>query len=54
MARKLREQALANGAQPTVDQVYEWTLAETESEETAQQAATAYASDLLKAGRTPG
>lgn len=50
----MREQAQAAGAQLTVDQVYQWTLAETECEEQAQAAATQYASELLKAGRTPG
>ncbi len=54
LARRMREQSQAAGVQPTVDQVYQWILAETEDEEQAQTAATQYASDLLKAGRTPG
>jgi len=50
----MRERAQASGADLTVDQVHDLVLAETESEDEAQAAATRYAADLLKSGRTPG
>lgn len=52
-ARRRRERLEASGATPTVDAVYELTLAETGSEERAQRAATAHAAALLRAGLTP-
>ena len=54
LARRLREQAQASGAELTVDQMHDLVFAETESEDEAQAAATRYAASLLKAGRTPG
>lgn len=50
----MRERAVEAGAELTVEQVYDLVLAETESEEQAQAAATRHAADQLKAGRTPG
>ena len=52
-ARRTRERLAAAGAQLSVDQVYNLTLAETESEDKASEAASAYAAELLRRGRTP-
>lgn len=52
-ARRTRERLQAAGVRLTVDQVYRLTLAETESEEIAQRAASDHAYALMKAGQTP-
>jgi hypothetical protein len=52
-ARRTRQRCQAAGTRLTVDMVYNLTLAETESEEKAQRAASDYAAELMRAGETP-